>query len=702
MLSNASIPSHLRIVLQSSANQSYLPLKSSIQIDEKTNQIHIEISNPKINLLATGHFLLEVEESQPPLILLLTDAQEISHLTKINQFLSNAKPFNYLLNLLPKRKLFNQYQWYISHDQSAVSIRQIPFTNVEQLLKILTILRQQIHLRKMLDFYLNVDEETDAMDDDRSLNDYELFFELSFLSSTVLSITCAQASHLSTYLLQISQIDGNPILIRRQQQRRVSLTNEKNSLIKTLEQFIEDDENNTEEFSSVIETVRNYSREKSVTKPKSAEMTRPLLTPKLNRRLSCGPPAKPTWRSATTLRRPQPACFTLITREDHSEKIDDEQFTDESTHNTTNQSLTSDVFNQTHDEDDDDDDEIFMSLSQQKSQQANAEHAPLVPRPSLSFNPATLSRCTSASSTQSVSTPPIFGLTPSTPYPGGSNNQNGNIFFPLAKQVSVPDFNPVSPSMSMAPFDPSAFLPANPTSTISTLMPSAEANNKNHTKKKRRRSDVSADDIIQSINANSNGKREKRGRSSSSIWDHFNLDNRSLHIGKMASSAGNAAGSNGDPSNVKRGKKLTDKMAPSSQQQQQGQQQLVRQKSAFKVTDSPTTGLLPQNQLNSPDETPGDFKPLKVVIKRVDGGNSSNDESQQAGGKPRKKTASQQSINANSGAIPSVGRKLNSSSGGSSPSISIKNEPFDMPQFNNDLGLNSMMNVNDGGQQTPT
>ena len=164
-------------------------------------------------------------------------------------------------------------------------------------------------------------------------------------------------------------------------------------------------------------------------------------------------------------------------------------------------------------------------------------------------------------------------------------------------------------------------------------------------------------------------------------------------VGKLTSS------NSVDPSNPKRGKKLVDKNAQSSQQISQ-QQSIVRQKSAFKVTDSPTPTLLSQSQVNSPDETPGDFKPLKVVIKRVDGGNSSNDESQQPGTKQRKKASSQQQMNNITGGISSIGRKLtnSSSTGGSSPSVTIKSESFDISQFNTD----SMMNINESGQQTPT
>ena len=512
---NPSIPSHIRIILVSSTNQYYLPVKSSIHIDEKNNQIHLDCSNLKSNLLATGHFALEIDENQSPLILLLNYAQEISRLTNFNQFLSNTKTFNYLLTILPKKKLFNQYQWYISHDQPALSIRQIPFTNIKQLLEILTLLRQQIYLTKYLNYYFHSDDDNDhSMDDERNSNENEIFLELSFLSSTILSITCAQASHLSTFHLQMSPIDTYPLLIHRQQQREIYLTAERNSLFKILEQLIQEDNIHPDTLSSMMDTLSTYPIEKSVPKSEGLEVTSGTI-PKLNRRLSCGPPAKPTWRSATTLRRIQPACFTLISREDQQEKIDDEHFTDESTHNTTNQShMTNEEFhhddnddtnNDNDNDDDDDDDDIFASISQQRSQQGNPEHPQLLPRPSLSFNPSTLSRCTSVSSTQSVSTPPIFGLTPSTPYPGGSNNQNGNIFFPLAKQVSVPDFNPVSPPMAMGSFDPSAFLPANSQSS-SNMTPSTDPNNKIPGKKRRRRSDASADEFIQSINANPNGK----------------------------------------------------------------------------------------------------------------------------------------------------------------------------------------------------
>lgn len=162
---------------------------------------------------------------------------------------------------------------------------------------------------------------------------------------------------------------------------------------------------------------------------------------------------------------------------------------------------------------------------------------------------------------------------------------------------------------------------------------------------------------------------------------------------KLLSSGG------GDSSGLKRSKKPQDK---NPQQPQQQQQQLVRQKSSFKVTDSPTGSLLSQNQVTSPDETAGDFKPLKVVIKRVgDSGNSSNDESQQQAIKQRKKPSSQQSMTNVGGSLPLGGRKLthNMSADGSSSSVLIKSESFDVNQFNTDANSNSMMGMGDASQQ---
>lgn len=136
---------------------------------------------------------------------------------------------------------------------------------------------------------------------------------------------------------------------------------------------------------------------------------------------------------------------------------------------------------------------------------------------------------------------------------------------------------------------------------------------------------------------------------------------------------------------------------------QQQQQQLGRQKSAFKVTDSPTAGLLSQQSVTSPDDTSNELKPLKVVIKRVEGGgNSSTDELQQQAMKQRKKQQQQQQQMGNTaGNLPVAMRKLpsNNSSGGSSPSVLVKSESLDMSQFNSES--NSMMNINDGMQQMP-
>ena len=158
--------------------------------------------------------------------------------------------------------------------------------------------------------------------------------------------------------------------------------------------------------------------------------------------------------------------------------------------------------------------------------------------------------------------------------------------------------------------------------------------------------------------------------------------------------------SGGDASGMKRSKKPQDKN--SQQPQQQQPTQLVRQKSSFKVSDSPTSSLLSQTQVTSPDEMTGDFKPLKVVIKRVgDGGNSSNDESQQQATKQRKKLSSQQSMTNLGGPLPLSGRKLthNISADGSASSVLIKSESFDVNQFNVEGSSSSMINMGDSAQQ---
>ncbi len=466
---------HLRIIIVPSSNQYYLPIKSGIHIDEKTNTIQLD-SSIKSHTLATGYFALEFDENQSPFILLQTYAQEISRLTNINSFNSHLKIFNYLSNILPKTKTFHQYQWYISHDQSAISIRQIPFTNLKQLIHILNLIRQQIYLTKYLNYYFNDEYDHDHMDDDTN----EISLELSFLSSTILSITCAQSYHLSTFLLQMSNINTLPLLINRQQEKEIYLTNEKNSLLKLIENLLKEEKTNEYLSTSLSSNMDSKSNHESVN-----QTTTEQLPPKLNRRLSCGPPAKPTWRRATTLRRNQPACLTLNTTQ---EKLPDEQLIDEDI----NQNLTNEEFN--------DDDDAFLQSSPSEQPlpppppTPQSYHPQLLPRPSLSFHPSTLSRCTSVSSTQSVSTPPIFGLSPSTPYPGGTNNSSGNIFFPLGKQVSVPDYSPVSSPITMGTIDPLVFLPAN-----SLNSSTSDPNNKNPQKKKRRRSEHSADDFIQTL-----------------------------------------------------------------------------------------------------------------------------------------------------------------------------------------------------------
>ncbi|CAF0928291.1 unnamed protein product [Rotaria sp. Silwood1] len=654
------LPNNVRIIIVPSTTQHYLPMKSSIYMDEKTNTIQFDTSL-KSNLLATGHFAIEFDEKQSPFILLLSYAQEISHLTNINNFYTNTKTFNYLSTILPKTKLLNQYQWYISHDQTSIEIRRIPFTNLKQLIHILNIIRQQIYLTKYFNYYFNYNYEYEHMDDD---NHHDIYLELSFLSSTILSITCAQSYHLLTFLLQMSNINTLPLLINRQQQKEIYLTNDRNSLLNIIEKFLKEDY--TKQYLSItnndINTNTNINNNKQINRTQESLIN----VTKLNRRLSCGPPAKLTWRRATTLRRNQPACVTLISMDNNQDKIDDEQLIDDDIH----QNIINEPF-------DNDDNDAFINSPDQQQQQ---NHPQLLPKPSSNTYTSTLSRGTSVSSTQSVSTPPIFGLTPSTPYPGGRNNPNGNIFFPLGKQVSVPDYSPVSSPLIMGAFDPSAFFPTNST-TSSNLMPPTDTNNKTQQKKKRRRSEHSTDDFMHTLNNTSN-------------------DNRSpLHATKLTTS------NSGESSTIKRGKKPMDKSLQQTQQQQQQQPQIVRQKSSFKVSDSPTASLLPQQSLTSSDDTSNELKPLKVVIKRFgDSGTASNDDSQQQSIKQRKKQQQQQQHMANpSLSLPTTMRKLsnNNITSGPSPSVIIKSESLDMSQLNVDPSANALMALNDGIQQTP-
>lgn len=663
VLNNDSTPVDVRVILVPSAHQHYLPVKSGIAIDENTNTVHFDAS-PKCNLLATGHFALEFDASQPAFVLLVSYAQEINRLTNITSFPSSSKSVEYLATTLPKSKSFTPYQWHISHDQSAVSIRQIPFTSVKQLLHILNLIHQQMYLTKYLDFYFNNEYEHDHMEEE----DQDISLELSLPSPSVLSITCAQATHLATFLLQMSNRHALPVLLHRQQEKEIYLGDNKQSLLKFIPQLLK-------ETPTPILPTSNVDLE---TTKKPSDSSNPATTaPKFNRRLSCGPPGRPVWRRATTLRRHQPVCLTLTSVDGTQEKIDDEQIPTEEPQ--PNVPL----------EDFDDDDEAFLQSPLQR-QQSMSQHQPLLPKPSLSFHPSVLSRCGSVSSTQSVSTPPIFGLSPCTPYPGGSNNPNGNHFFPLGKQVSMPEYSPVSSPITMGSFDPLAFLPV-PGNVSANAMTPADANNKGQQKKKRRRSEQSNDDFIQTMNNNPNG-RKPPPQSRVCVSDQRRLDNRSpMHATKLSSSGA-------DPNNAKRGKKPADKNA-----QQHLQQQLARQKSAFKVTDVPATTLLSQQSVTSPDDTTNELKPLKVVIKRVgDGGSSSNDESQQQQSmKQRKKQQQQQAMGNPASGMPSTMRKLptNNSSGGSSPSVLIKSESLDLSQMSSDS--NSSMSINDGISQSP-
>ncbi|UJR28283.1 hypothetical protein I4U23_009531 [Adineta vaga] len=646
--SNSLLPNHVRIILVSSTNQYYLPIKSNIHIDEKTNTVHFDASL-KSNLLATGHFALEFDSNQSSFKFLSSYVQEINRLTNINCFPSKSETCNYLSTILCKSKSILPYQWYISHDQTALSIHQIPFTSVKQLLHILNLIAQQMYLTKYLDYYFNNDYDHDHMDDDNQ----DISLELSFLSSSILSITCAQSYHLATFLLQMSNKMNLPLLICRQQEKEIPLTEDRQALMKLIPQLLKEDNINPYTSATNVNDLKPTSKFPE-------QLNQSNSVPKFNRRLSCGPPAKPVWRRATTLRRNQPVCLTLTSVDNISEKLNDEQLLAD---DQSNRDISSGDFQE-------DNDPFIESPEQQTIQ--HHYHQPLLPKPSLSFHPSVLSRCGSVSSTQSVSTPPIPGLSPSTPYPGGSNNPNGNIFFPLGKQVSVPDYNPVSPSITFIPLDSLVFLPTSG-STSSSLMPPTEPNNKAAHKKKRRRSEQSNEDFIQTSNNNPN-------------------DNRSpMHATKLMTTSN-------DSNSAKRGKKPADKTA-------QQQQQFARQKSAFKLTDVPSTTLHSQQSITSPDDTSNELKPLKVVIKRVnDGGNSSNDESQQQQSMKQRKNKQlqhQQSMGNLSGSMSSTIRKLptSNSSGGSSPSVLIKSESLDMSQMNSDP--NSMMSLTDGIQQSP-
>ena len=152
----------------------------------------------------------------------------------------------------------------------------------------------------------------------------------------------------------------------------------------------------------------------------------------------------------------------------------------------------------------------------------------------------------------------------------------------------------------------------------------------------------------------------------------------------------------GDVSAHKRIKKGSEKPSQSG-----GGSTLVRQKSGFKVSDSPSQSLVSQTSLTSSDETGGDNKPLKVVIKRLgEPANPSNDETQQLT-KQRKKSVSQQPQGNLTGTVIPGSRKLasNPSPVASSPSVLIKSDSFDGSQISTDLNPSSFMPSNDGSQQ---
>lgn len=109
-----------------------------------------------------------------------------------------------------------------------------------------------------------------------------------------------------------------------------------------------------------------------------------------------------------------------------------------------------------------------------------------------------------------------------------------------------------------------------------------------------------------------------------------------------------------------------------------------------------------QTSGTSPDDTPADMKPIKVVIKRVgDGANTSTDDlQQQTPAKPRKKQVTQATNNftgaATAGGKKSAGNTPNSTP---SPSVVVKTESFEMSQFNVDNNHQMSMNSNEAVQQ---
>ena len=135
------------------------------------------------------------------------------------------------------------------------------------------------------------------MDDDNDIS-----IELSFLSSTIMSITCAQSHHLSTFILLMSNINTLPLLINRQQEKEIYLTDERNSLLTLIEKLLKENHSNQDLFKSNIDLKQTINQEQE-------QIIKSTNILKLNRRLSCGLPAKPTWRTATTLRRTQPTCL---------------------------------------------------------------------------------------------------------------------------------------------------------------------------------------------------------------------------------------------------------------------------------------------------------------------------------------------------------------------------------------------------------
>ncbi|CAF0857000.1 unnamed protein product, partial [Didymodactylos carnosus] len=284
------------------------------------------------SLLLPGYFVLEFRR---PFLILSSIVDDIKILTNIDNY-SSLITLQYLQTMM-KTNLNEDINYYLSEDMTAIQVKQIPFTNLSQLLQIMKLIQKQYQFNLLLHecFTRQQNSENSMQSDEGDEESDKITCELCLLTLDSLSVSCCRSNCLYTFILNLSNPYNPKIISTHQKEDQLEFLRHQSILelihfvLRRQKQLQRSQQSHNLQLSStVVNTAHNMSLQ-SLQSQSSDQYSKLISSPSNNtaaiaepnkpdqpssnlcvtRRLSSGT-SRPQWRTINSLKRSQP-CMTI-------------------------------------------------------------------------------------------------------------------------------------------------------------------------------------------------------------------------------------------------------------------------------------------------------------------------------------------------------------------------------------------------------